>query len=167
MNRAWLRKAIDAITKLYDRWPTKDGVPIDLEKKVEAFVAGVPWVGVIDRIESTHEGLRIVDYKTATTAMTVAEAAESLQLGFYSIALEADGDHVAEAQLWYPRTGTKSVSTRSLDMESLEKVQEEMERVTTAIRSENWAPAVGSPCERCAFRMSCPAWPEGSGAFLP
>ncbi len=167
LNRAWLRKAIDAITKLYEKWPSKDGVPIDLEKKVEAVIAGVPWVGVIDRIESTQEGLRIVDYKTSTTPMTVAEAAESLQLGFYSIALDAGEDHVAEAQLWYPRTGTKSVSTRSLDMESLEKVQEEMERVTTAIRSENWAPAVGSPCERCAFRMSCPAWPEGSGAFLP
>lgn len=167
LNRAWLRKAIDAITKLYERWPSKDGVPIDLEKKVEAVIAGVPWVGVIDRIESTQEGLRIVDYKTSTTAMTVAEAAESLQLGFYSIALDAGKDRVAEAQLWYPRTGTKSVSTRSLDMESLEGVGEEMERVTTAIRSENWAPAVGSPCEKCAFRMSCPAWPKGSGAFLP
>jgi len=167
LNRAWLRKAIDAITKLYERWPSKDGVPIDLEMKVEAVIAGVPWVGVIDRIESTQEGLRIVDYKTSTTAMTVAEAAESLQLGFYSIALDAGDDRVAEAQLWYPRTGTKSISTRSLDMESLEKVGEEMERVTTAIRSENWAPAVGSLCERCAFQMSCPAWPEGSGAFLP
>lgn len=167
LNRAWLGKGAEAITKLYERWPAKDGVPIDLERKVEAVIEDVPWVGVIDRIESITEGLRVVDYKTSTTAMSIDDAAESLQLGFYSTALEAEGDHVAEAQFWYPRTGTKSVSTRSLDIDGLENVRKEMERVTTSIRSENWAPTVGAACERCAFRMSCPAWPEGSGAFLP
>jgi len=116
LNRAWLRKAIDAITKLYERWPSRDGVPIDLEMKVEAVIAGVPWVGVIDRIESTQEGLRIVDYKTSTTAMTVAEAAESLQLGFYSIALDAGEDRVGirepEQSLSRPARSTWRVSKR-------------------------------------------------------
>jgi ATP-dependent exoDNAse (exonuclease V) beta subunit len=168
LNTAWLGKATDIIVKLYDKWPNSDGVPIDLEKRVTAVIAEVPWVGVIDRIESTSEGtLRVVDYKTSTQAMSVKDAAGSVQLGFYAMALMAGGEDVTEAQLWYPRTSAKSVSTRSLDMDDLESVQEEMKRVTTAIRSEDWKPVVGAACERCAFRISCPAWPEGSGAYLP
>jgi superfamily I DNA/RNA helicase/RecB family exonuclease len=168
LNAAWLGKATDVIVKLYDRWPNPDGVPIDLEKRVEAIIEGVKWIGVIDRVESTSGGtLRVVDYKTSTQAMSVKDAAESIQLGFYAMALMAEGGDVTEAQLWYPRTGAKSVSTRSLDMNGLEDVQDEMKRVTVAIRSEDWEPLVGAPCERCAFRMSCPAWPQGSGAYLP
>jgi RecB family exonuclease len=168
LNTAWLAKATEIVVKLYDKWPNSDGVPIDLEKRVTAVIAEVPWVGVIDRIESTSEGtLRVVDYKTSTQAMSVKDAAESVQLGFYAMALMAEGEEVTEAQLWYPRTSAKSVSTRSLDLDDLESVQEEMKRVTTAIRSEDWKPLVGAACERCAFRMSCPAWPEGSGAYLP
>lgn len=168
LNTAWLDKAKDVVLKLYDNWPNSDGVPIELEMRVEAVVEGVQWIGVIDRIESTSAGtLRVVDYKTSTQAMTVKDAAESVQLGFYATALMTEGRDVAEAQLWYPRTSAKSVSIRSFDMDGLDGVQDQLERVTRAIRSEDWEPKVGAPCERCAFRLSCPAWPEGSGAYLP
>ncbi|MEA1903273.1 MAG: ATP-dependent DNA helicase [Actinomycetota bacterium] len=167
LNRAWLGKAVDTLTKLYEKWPATGGKPVDLERRVELAIDGVDWVGYIDRLESGPDGSLIVDYKTSTQAMSKADAAESIQLGFYSSAVAAGGDPVADAQLWYPRTSAQTVSRRSLDMDRLEEVEEEMIRITNAIRSEDWEPTPGGHCKRCAFKLSCPAWPEGKGAYLP
>jgi RecB family exonuclease len=131
-------------------------------------IAGVPWVGKIDRVEDTGDVLRIVDYKTSTRAMSEADSAESVQLGFYTMAAQSRFDRrVADAQFWYPRTNAKSVSTRSLEISRLEEIQEKMSATTQSIREEDWSPLAGDHCKRCSFRLSCPAWPEGRGAFLP
>ena len=36
-----------------------------------------------------------------------------------------------------------------------------------AVVAEVWEPRVNDYCHRCDFRLSCPAWTEGKGAFLP
>lgn len=167
LNRAWLEKGRELMRKLYENWPTPDGTPIALETRVKTVIEDIEWIGVIDRVERVDGGVRIVDYKTGTSAMTKDEAAESIQLGFYATALQREGAEVVDAELWYPRVDTQSVSTRSFDIANLESVQEAMSAVTRAIRSEEWSPNVGKQCERCLFRLSCPAWPEGRGAFLP
>ena len=99
--------------------------------------------------------------------MTKESAAESIQLAFYATAVEADGGEVIHAQLWYPRAKTKSVSTRDLDLDRLEELQVEMVQITEQIRDEIWSPQAGDHCERCDFRLSCPAWPDGKGAYMP
>ena len=167
LNTAWLGKAREVIEKLYANWPNADGVPIELEKKVTAVIDEVEWLGFIDRIEQTSGGLRIVDYKTSTQAMSKDDAAGSVQLGFYAAAVEDEGGDVAEAQFWYPRTRAKSISTRDLDVDHLDDMRNEMMTITSSIRAEDWVPKVGDQCERCSFRLSCPAWPEGKGAYLP
>ena len=108
-----------------------------------------------------------MDYKTSTTAMRGEDAAESIQLAFYSLAMNAEGRNVVDAQLWYPRVATKSVSRRYFDMDRLEEVRDVMAQITVDIRGETWEPSPGSHCERCSFRLSCPAWPEASEAYLP
>lgn len=168
LNIAWLAKARAAVTKLYENWPPRAGVPIGLEMKVEMDIAGITWRGVVDRVERTAAGIRIVDYKTSTTAMGLADAAESIQLAFYSDAVEAArGEPVVAAELWYPRARAKSLTTRRLDPDRRDEIRARMEQVTRAIRGEDWSPTAGNHCERCSFRLSCPAWPEGRGAFLP
>jgi RecB family exonuclease len=165
LDQAWLGKAREVLSKLYENWPTPDGIPEALETHVEAEIDGVRWLGKVDRIERTAAGLRVVDYKTSTTPATKKEAAESVQLGFYASAI--DGEEVVGAEFWYPRTSAKSITTPRFDMGRIEEVRERMVELTRAIRSENWEPKVGRHCNRCAFKLSCPAWPEGRGAFLP
>ena len=168
LNAAWLVHGEEALTKLYKRWPSKDGIPVALEEKVEAVIEGVGWRGVVDRIERTSEGLRVVDYKTSRRATRGDDAAVSIQLGFYARSVESSsGERVVDAEMWFPRTDAQSVTTRPLDFEKLDEVDAEMSRVTKEIRGENWEPIVSANCKRCAFRMSCPAWPEGRGAYLP
>jgi superfamily I DNA/RNA helicase/RecB family exonuclease len=164
LDAAWLRKAEDLLAKLYENWPGK-GVPVGVEETVEAVIEQVKWLGRVDRLEETDEGIVVVDYKTGSSAPTKEEAAESLQLGFYALALGAHRPVVA-AEMWFPRLKTQSVSTRSLDMDRLQAVRQQMGQVTRAIRDEQWEPTPGGHCQRCQFRLSCPAWPEGRGAFL-
>jgi superfamily I DNA/RNA helicase/RecB family exonuclease len=168
LNEAWLRQGRAAVTKLYSSWPSLDGIPVELEKKVDGEFAGVPWVGYIDRLERTSAGLRVIDYKTSKSPTPIEDAKRSIQLGFYATATGDGSDEpVVEAQMWFPRSGTKSVSTRSLDMGLISEVRATMEEVTRSIQAEDWEPRVSERCERCQFRLSCPAWPEGQGAYLP
>lgn len=166
LDQAWLVKAVDAVTKLYENWPNKDGQPVAVEETVKATIADVPWMGIIDRLEETDEGLRVVDYKTSTNPPTKDEAAVSIQLAFYASAVSRRGP-VIGAEMWFPRTKAQTVSTRALDLERSAEVFTQMEELTRSILAEEWSPTPGDHCKRCSFRTSCPAWPEGRGAYLP
>jgi predicted RecB family nuclease len=97
----------------------------------------------------------------------VDEAAESIQLAFYFLAVQRTKGDVVAAEMWFPRSKAKSVTTRKLANDRLTEVTEKMEEITRLIGEEVWEPRVSDRCTRCDFRRSCPAWPEGKGAFLP
>jgi len=90
------------------------------------------------------------------------------QLAFYASAIaQSFGEPVIGAEMWFPRVESVKVTTRPLDLDRLTEIEETMIEVTNAIRSEQWEPRVGDGCKNCVFKKSCPAWPEGQGAFLP
>jgi superfamily I DNA/RNA helicase/RecB family exonuclease len=167
LDQAWLAHARDTILRLYGAWPG-DGVAVELEKEVRAKIGGVEWVGFIDRLERGPAGLRVVDYKTSKNPPSIPDAKKSVQLGFYAAAVaEETGEPVVAAEMWFPRKVSKAVTTRSFDMGLLPDVLETMEEVTKSIVAERWEPRVNEYCSRCDFRLSCPAWAEGKGAYLP
>ncbi|HLE95099.1 MAG TPA: ATP-dependent DNA helicase [Acidimicrobiia bacterium] len=168
LNAAWLRQAETALTKLYTRWPSPGGEPVGLEMRVESVIAGTPWIGLVDRLERTPHGLKVVDYKTSKSATSIEDAKSSIQLAFYASAIaQSFGEPVIGAEMWFPRVESVKVTTRPLDLDRLTEIEETMIEVTNAIRSEQWEPRVGDGCKNCVFKKSCPAWPEGQGAFLP
>jgi superfamily I DNA/RNA helicase/RecB family exonuclease len=168
LDAAWLEQGVAALTHLYENWPTPDAKPIGLEEKVQATVEGVVWNGVVDRIEESDTGIRIVDYKTSKSPPAVEPTKSSVQLGFYASALPITSDkEIIEASMWFPRATGKKVVQRSLDLDRMDDIKAEMARITAAIRDERWDPEPSDDCKRCDFRNSCPAWPEGRGAYLP
>lgn len=166
LDRAWKAKAVEMFTRLYELWPGK-GEVVEVELDLGAIIDGVEWVGRVDRLERSAEGLRVVDYKTSANPPTIPEAAQSVQLAFYALAVEKERGRVVASEMWFPRKEARSVTVRSLALHDLPAIEEHMIEVTRSIRSEKWAPRVGSHCEKCGFRKSCPAWPEGRGAYLP
>ena len=167
---AWYRRAVNIITYLYEHWPTR-GIPIALERPLFLDVDGVPWRGMADRIELDEGVVRIVDYKTGRRVPTTADAAVSMQLGFYVLALRADDQlarsgPVDEAEFWFPAlTEAKSVTVRRFDARRLDRVVEAMKDAARGIASEEW-PATPNPhCSSCRVRIVCPEWPEGREAF--
>jgi putative RecB family exonuclease len=166
LNDAWKEKAVEMLTHLYERWPGK-GDPVEVELEVESDIDGVGWIGRIDRLEQTGEGLRVIDYKTGTSVPNHDEAAESIQLGFYALAVQRLRGEVVASEMWFPRARSVSVTTRELAMHRLDEVSSKLTSITASIGAEDWEPRVGTACKGCGFRRSCPAWPEGKGAFLP
>ena len=165
LNDAWKPKAVAMLTKLYEHWPGK-GEPVEIELDVESEIGGIRWVGRIDRLEKVENGYRVVDYKSSTNAPTKEKSSESIQLGFYALAVTEQLGNVVASEMWFPRVDTKSVSTRSLAIHQLPELAARMGEITTSIGAEAWEPRVSEGCKRCVFRRSCPAWPEGRGAFL-
>jgi CRISPR/Cas system-associated exonuclease Cas4 (RecB family) len=125
-------------------------------------------MGLIDRLERTAGGLKVVDYKTSRNPPTIEDSKSSVQLAFYAGSIERSlGEPVIAAEMWFPRTDAKKITTRALDLDRLPDLENEMIEITRSIRSEDWEPRVGEGCKNCGFKKSCPAWPEGQGAFLP
>jgi superfamily I DNA/RNA helicase/RecB family exonuclease len=165
LTGAWKAKAVEMLAKLYERWPGR-GEPVAVELAVESLIGGVTWIGRIDRLERNDEGVRVVDYKTGTGYPTMDEAAESIQLAFYAMAVGESGDEVIASEMWFPRARSVKVITRELAMHMVDEIRGRLEDITNRIAGEDWAPQVSAGCNRCDFRQSCPAWPEGKGAFL-
>jgi superfamily I DNA/RNA helicase/RecB family exonuclease len=166
LTDAWKSKAEETLTNLYTKWPGK-GPTVAVEHRADAEIGGVSWTGRIDRIEESSEGLRIVDYKTSTYLTTYEEAEQSIQLGYYAIALARErGRRPVASEMWFPRIRQKTVPTRGLAMHLLPEVEEKLSEITASIRAEDWEPRVSKQCGRCSFKSSCPAWPEGKGAYL-
>jgi len=167
---AWRTRALDGLARLYNMWPSTAD-PIGIERRVSFDLGDITWRGRIDRIEKDAAGVRIVDYKTSKTAVPVAEAAESLQLGFYALAAGADasltehGEPVS-AEFWYPLSAAKkNLTTRALDMHNLPSLGQRLIELGDAIAAESWDPTPGDWCERCPFASSCPARAEGGDQF--
>ena len=165
LNDGWKKKAVGMFTKLYEKWPGR-GEPIEIELDISSDIEGVRWIGRVDRLERSAEGLRVVDYKTSSTAATKADAAASVQLAFYALAVQESRGEVVASEMWFPRGNEKSTAVRSVALHDLPALTEHMVEITRSIGSENWEPRVGKQCGRCAFRKSCPVWPEGRGAYL-
>ncbi len=164
---AWRRRAVQALTRLYEQWPST-GEPIGLEHRLDAEIGGVVWSGRADRVERAGDALGIIDYKSSRNPMSLADAASSLQLGYYLIALAVDDEldgTPAWAELWYPVADYKSLTVRAFDVAKLPEVAERLMAAAEGIRAERWEPRPGDHCERCRLRGVCPAWPEGREAF--
>jgi CRISPR/Cas system-associated exonuclease Cas4 (RecB family) len=166
LDAAWRSKAAELLGRLYGNWP-RGGPPVAVERPVSLVIDDVPWQGQIDRVEREGSALAIVDYKTGATAVAWETAKSSVQLGFYALALESEGESVISAEFWFPRAAGKSIPTRSLDPSGRDVIASELSRITRGVIAEDWAPKPGGQCLRCPFRRSCPAWAEGRGAFLP
>ena len=172
VGRSWRARAETTLDTLYDLWPAS-GRPVSLEQDLTLTIADVEWLGRADRIEQRGAELVVVDYKTSGQAVTVAEAAESIQLGYYVLAARADEGlcsfgPVTGAEFWYPRAKpTKSsIAKRAFDPGSLQAVATRLEEITTAIANEAFDPLVGPACADCDVALVCPARPEGREAFI-
>jgi RecB family exonuclease len=167
---SWLTRGENGLRHLYEQWPGESRRAVAIEHTLTAEIGGIRWTGRADRIDLSPAGIVVVDYKTSTRVPLVAEAAVSLQLGFYALAAGADSrlrklGPVTGAEMWYPMDKAKGVTTRKFDMGLLGEVKSRLAEVAAGIRAENWTPLPGASCDRCALRRICPAWAEGGPGF--
>jgi superfamily I DNA/RNA helicase/CRISPR/Cas system-associated exonuclease Cas4 (RecB family) len=167
---AWRERARTALDGLYENWPSTGSI-VALEHPLEIESEGARWFGRADRIERSGEKVTVVDYKTSKTAMAVADAETSFQLGFYLLAAQTDHDISTagtpdHAELWYPLALKKSgITVREFDPAALADIEDRMRAVAAGVAAERWPATPGPACNHCAVASVCPARPEGKEAF--
>jgi len=119
--------------------------------------------GMIDRIDRTAGGIRVVDYKTSKT---VTPAKKSTQLAIYSLYLEACKDDELlgppdSSTLYYLRDEEQPARDHSFTQEELASTRETITAVAQGVRSGNFTPTTGHHCDWCDYKdLTCPAWEE-------
>lgn len=149
----WLTESPDAV----------EVAPDGLERKVEADLAGLPFLGHIDRVAVVDAGLRVTDYKTGAPKPRYWWGYWRQQL-LYAAALAELGDPVAEVELLYlsrPRAVRRPVYAAALTraIADLETAHEQRDRMCT---DGAWEARTGPLCRYCDFRLACPAQRPGA-----
>ena len=129
-----------------------EGTPELLERDFTSAVDGFTLHGVIDRVDRTESGWRIIDYKTGRP---IGRARRDLQVALYGLGA-ADALRMApvELEIVYLASGTH------VALEGPESLQVEAKRiaaeVAAGIRSGNFdAKPERRKCRLCPYRLAC------------
>ena len=129
-----------------------------LERRVDADLRGLPFLGHIDRVAITDAGLRVTDYKTGAPKPRYWWGYWRQQL-LYAAALESVDEPIAEVELLYltkPRAVTRPVYPAAVRraLDDLESAHDDRDRMST---DGVWEARPGPLCSYCDFRVACPA----------
>lgn len=152
-------KAIEGLWELED--PGKVRVAAT-EQDVRVEINGVPFRGIIDRVDETDDGLVVTDYKSGKAPSERFSSNYATQMLLYAAALtELEGCKPAKAQLLY--LGQKVVEVEITD-ENLAEAVDELRTTWLAIMesciSQEFEASVGALCGWCPFVAQCPEGTE-------
>lgn len=151
--RAW--KAIEGL------WTLEDPAAVEVaatEQKVEATLGGVPFKGVVDRIDEGPDGMVVTDYKSGRPPSRRFEPKRLVQVLLYAAAVaEYMGRPPVRARLLY--LGQRVVDTPVTE-ETLESTVEALastwSAIGTACAADAFAPRTGPLCDWCPYAANCP-----------
>lgn len=140
--------------------------PTGLETRLEGKVAGVPFMGIIDRwcVDGDERAI-ITDYKTGKAPAPRYAGDKIFQLMVYADMLNADkGIDVASVELIYLKTPGKKAQYEP-SAEQLSKMRETVMIVWNDIQEACdtglFEPQPGKLCDWCNYKTICPAFTNG------
>ena len=134
---------------------------LDTELKFSFDLDGIRIVGMIDRIDNSSNGNKVVDYKTSKRS---TPAKNSVQLGIYSLYLQQTEDEklagIPEtATLYFLRDKEQPEHSHTFTETDLDSIREKITGVARGIRARRFAPCSGYHCDWCDYKnLACPAW---------
>ena len=130
---------------------------VQREQRVECELDGVPFVGIVDRIERFDDQLIVTDYKTGRAPTQRFKDDRLRQVLLYAAALDAIGQRPHSARLMY--IGSGSIETDATE-EAMAEVRVELANTWSTLRSAvdggEFPPTVGPLCNWCPYSADCP-----------
>lgn len=157
-SRAFRWQAWLAITGL---WALEDPAGVDVvatEQRVTATLAGVPFVGIIDRVDRLADRLVVSDYKSGSMPGPRWRSGRLQQVMLYAAALtETTREQPHRARLLYlgQRILDVSVTDRRVE-EATGQLATTWQGITTACGSDTFEAKPGVLCGWCPFASQCP-----------
>ncbi|MDD4662119.1 MAG: ATP-dependent DNA helicase, partial [Candidatus Pacebacteria bacterium] len=148
------------LTKFYKDFLERDSAVLTmqnelaLEKTFSINLNGYKFVGAIDRIDNTNEGIEILDYKTGGAKKTLATS-DKFQLEIYNLAANKVFN-IAPNKLTYYYIEEGKYLSFSPKENSLVKTEEKILNIIEKIKRSNFKPTAGWQCDYCDYKNICP-----------
>ncbi|MEE2768390.1 MAG: PD-(D/E)XK nuclease family protein, partial [Actinomycetota bacterium] len=149
-----------AWTSIEGLWALEDPsqVAVDAtEQRVTAQLAGVPFVGYLDRLDRSDQGLVVIDYKTGRPPRAAHRNKPLGQVLLYAAAVEAQtGEQPVEARLLYlgKEVLETDVSSDLLNVET-ERLAASWSQLEKDCMRDTFATRTGPLCGWCPYVTTC------------
>ncbi len=149
-----------AWTAIVGLWSIEDPTMVDVvetEQKLTATIGGVPFVGVVDRVDREGDSYVVTDFKSGTVPKPRFQDDKIQQIMLYSAALAKQGREPAKARLHYlgQQSIEVTVTPRRLE-DAAAKLRSTWDSIQAACETDEFAASPGVLCGWCPFRDQCP-----------
>lgn len=151
--KAW--KAVEGL------WTLEDPRTVEVratEHDVEADLGGVPFRGIVDRLDEEGDGLIVTDYKSGKAPSPRYRRARLDQVLLYAAAVqEATGETPVRARLLYLGQRPVGIDVTPAELDAVvEKLAGTWSAINQACAVDEFAPRTGPLCGWCPYVDRCP-----------
>jgi putative RecB family exonuclease len=141
-------------------WTVEDPASVQVaatERRIHAQVGGVPFVGVVDRLDHGPDGLVVTDYKSGRPPSRRFEADKLAQVLLYAAAVSAaDGLAPVRARLVYLGSRVIEIdATEAAVSDAVTALRATWEQLCEAVRTDEFEAKPGPLCGWCPHLADC------------
>ncbi len=139
---------------------------VDAEMRFDILLGRARIKGSVDRLEVEADGsLFIIDFKTGSSAISVKDAKENLQLASYQVGIAeggfTQGTISAGAELVYLGTDAAGATIRSQHTVDVEATKTKLNEIADGMGAATFFATINKRCKGCPVRKSCPVQSDG------
>ena len=139
---------------------------VDAEMRFDILLGRARIKGSVDRLEVEADGsLFIIDFKTGSSAISVKDAKENLQLASYQVGIAeggfTQGTVSAGAELVYLGTDAAGATIRSQHTVDVEATKTKLNEIADGMGAATFFATINKRCKGCPVRKSCPVQSDG------
>ena len=151
--KAW--KAIEGL------WALEDPKAVEVratEQDIEADLGGVPFRGIVDRLDEEGDGLIVTDYKSGKAPSPRYRRGRLDQVLLYAAAVkEATGEMPVHARLLYLGQRPVGIKVTQDELDGVvAKLSDTWTAINTACDTDEFEPRTGPLCGWCPYVDRCP-----------
>ncbi len=142
-------------------WQLEDPAEVDVvatECRLDVRLGSVPFLGVLDRVETAADGVVVTDYKSGRPPAPAYASDKLDQVLLYAAAWHAaEGGNTRRARLLY--LGARSIEVETTDEAidgALGRLHQRWDALNTCVSNQEFAPRIGPLCAWCPYTEHCP-----------
>ena len=166
VSASHLESAVTMLEKFVEYHTKTTRTVVDAEIRFDVTLGRARIKGSVDRLEVEADGsLFIVDFKTGSSAISVKDAKENLQLMSYQLGIAeggfTQGSVSAGAELVYLGTDAASATTRSQHSIDVDATKAQLNEIADGMGAATFFATINKRCKGCPVRKSCPVQNDG------
>ena len=166
VSASHLESAVTMLEKFVAYHSKTTRTVVDAEMRFDISLGRARIKGSVDRLEVEADGrLFIIDFKTGSSAISLKDAKENLQLASYQVGIAeggfTQGTISAGAELVYLGTDAAGATIRSQHTVDVEATKTKLNEIADGMGAATFFATINKRCKGCSVRKSCPVQSDG------